>query len=90
MKKIELPKSISEHMILSLEYDENDKEIKKFVEEGNIETLVKSVEFQTIFHNDLESYHWFCDYEFNIFWVSGGKFHWGDKDNTKINLTLFR
>lgn len=88
MKKIELPESISQNAIYSLEYDENDKEINEFIETGKFENLVDSVEFQPIAHNDLESYHWFFDFQFNGFWISGGKFHLGTKDNTKITLSL--
>ena len=90
MKKIKLPENISKNALYSLEYDENEKEINEFVETGKIENLVDSVESQPIAHNDLESYHWFFDFQFNGFWVSGGKFNWGKKNKTKINLTLYR
>ena len=88
MKKIKLPENISQNALYSLEYDENEKEINAFVEVGKFEDLVGLVEFQQISHNDLESYHWFFDFQFNGFWVSGGKFHWGKKNTTKITLTL--
>lgn len=85
----DLPEDISVHGIFKVAAQSNDPKVLNFINEGNFEELIRAVESKKIYHNDLESYHWFFDFEFNGFWVSGGQFHWLDKKRTKITLELY-